>query len=160
MAIEIQPEKAQEPGGRGPGRPRAAGPWWMRPGVHTGIIGGAVGYLIGHWLGDFLASGYSQVLNNGQNDMALVLGYALGVVGWLAGLGVFNDLLRQMAGRPVRTAEEEAAEDGGVARYFRYTLDHKVVGIQYLIWPAGCSRWPSAPSCCRRATTCSARRST
>jgi len=137
MAIEIQPEKAQEPGGRGPGRPRAAGPWWMRPGVHTGIIGGAVGYLIGHWLGDFLASGYTQVQNNGQNDMALVLGYALGVVGWLAGLGVFNDLLRQMAGRPVRTAEEEAAEDGGVARYFRYTLDHKVVGIQYLVGMIG-----------------------
>ena len=23
--------------------------------------------------------------------------------------------------------------DGGLARYFRYTLDHKVVGLQYLV---------------------------
>ena len=137
MAIEIQPEKAQQPGGREPAGLPPARPWWMRPAVHTGLIGAVLGYLIGHWLGDFLASGYSQVKNNGQNDMALVLGYALGTVGWLAGLGVFNDLLRHMAGRPTRTAEEEAAEDVGLARYFRYTLDHKVVGMQYLVGMIG-----------------------
>jgi cytochrome c oxidase subunit I len=133
MAIEIQPEKAQEPGGRGPGGPRPARAWWMRPGIHTGIIGGAVGYLVGHWLGNFIASGYVHVQNSGQNDFAIVLGYVLGTVGWLAGLGVFNDLIRQMAGRPLRTAEERAEASSGLARYFRYSLDHKVVGIQYLV---------------------------
>ena len=134
MAVEIQPEKAREPGGREPGGPRPARPWWMRPAVHTGLIGAVLGYLVGHWLGNFLAGGYSQVANSGQNDMAIVLGYLLGTVGWLAGLGVFNDLLRAMAGRPVRTVEEEeAAAAGGLARYFRYSLDHKVVGLQYLV---------------------------
>jgi cytochrome c oxidase subunit I len=131
MAIEIQPEKAQEPGGRGPGGPRPGRQWWMRPAVHTGLIGAVAGYLAGHWLGNFLASGFSQVHFGDQNDMAIVLGYAFGTAGWLAGLGVFNDLGRMMAGRPLPDVEPEPA--GGLAKYFRYTLDHKVVGIQYLV---------------------------
>ena len=35
--------------------------------------------------------------------------------------------------RPAAPAEEEEAVSSGVAKYFRFTLDHKVVGIQYLI---------------------------
>jgi cytochrome c oxidase subunit 1 len=138
MAIEIQPEKAREPGGREPGGPRPARPWWMRPAVHTGLVGAVLGYLVGHWLGNFVAGGYVHVVNSGQNDMAIVLGYLLGTVGWLAGLGVFNDLLTQMAGRQARTAQEDAADAAdGLARYFRYSLDHKVVGIQYLVGMTG-----------------------
>ena len=60
-----------------------------------------------------------------------------GTVGWLAGLGVFNDLLLQMAGRPVHADEEAQAAAAGVARFFRYSLDHKVVGIQYLVGMIG-----------------------
>jgi cytochrome c oxidase subunit 1 len=143
MAIEI-PEKPQLPGGRAPGgrapeadasRPRR--PWWRRPAVHTGIIGAVLGYFLGHWLGNLIGSGYVQVQNSGQNDFAIILGYVFGTVGWLAGLGVFNDLLRQMAGRPVHADEEAQAAASGVARFFRYSLDHKVVGIQYLIGMLG-----------------------
>jgi len=88
-------------------------------------------------LGNFLAgSGSAQYPNlalSDSSDWPIVLGYALAVVGWLAGLGVFNDVLRQMIGRPAGTANEQASErPGGVAKYFRYELDHKVVGIQYL----------------------------
>jgi cytochrome c oxidase subunit I len=137
MAIETQPEKAQEPGGRGPGAPRPGRPWWMRPAIHTGIIGGVIGYLVGHWLGNLIASGYTQVQNSGMNNYAIILGYVLGTVGWLAGLGIFNDLLRQMAGRPVPAREEETEASSGLARYFRYSLDHKVVGIQYLVGMIG-----------------------
>ena len=59
-----------------------------------------------------------------------MLGYLFGTVGWLAGLGIFNDVLRLMTGKPL--ADIEHAPVGGLAKYFRYTLDHKVVGIQYL----------------------------
>ena len=137
MAIETQPEKAQEPGGRGPAGLRGARSWWMRPAIHTGIIGGVIGYLVGHLLGNLIASGYTQVKNSGMNNYAIVLGYVLGTVGFLAGLGIFNDLLRQMAGRPVPAREEEAEASAGLARYFRYSLDHKVVGIQYLVGMIG-----------------------
>ena len=130
MAIETQPEQAQHPSGGGPGAPRPARPWWLRPAIHTAIPGAVLGYFIGHWLGNFLASGYQQVHEGDENNFAIVFGYLAATAGFLAGLGVFNDLLRRMTGRRTAAREDEAS---GLARYFRFTLDHKVVGIQYLV---------------------------
>jgi cytochrome c oxidase subunit 1 len=133
MAIQTQPERA-EPTGRGPEPARAAArPWWMRPGAHTGLVGAVIGYFLGHWLGNFLGGDYARSALSDTNDVAIVLGYAFGVIGWVAGLGVFNDLGRLMLGKPM--PEEPrllGLEEPGLAKYFRYTLDHKVVGIQYL----------------------------
>jgi len=131
MAIEIQPERAHEPGGREPAGPPRLRPWWARPAVHTGIAGAVIGYLFGHWLGNFLGGGYEQATFGEENNMAIVLGYVFATIGWLAGLGVFNDAGRFLAGKPFPEIEHEPA--GGLARYFRLTLDHKVVGIQYLV---------------------------
>src|ERR1700729_2147369 len=138
MAIETQPERAHDAGGSAPGSRRQR-PWWMRPAIHTAIVGAVIGYLIGHLLGNVLASSnvateYPNIALSDSSDWPIVLGYAFAIVGWVAGLGVFNDLIRQMVGRPVPIlAEEEEAANGGIAKYFRFTLDHKVVGIQYLV---------------------------
>jgi cytochrome c oxidase subunit I len=138
MAIETQPERAHDAGGSAPGSRRRR-PWWMRPAIHTAIVGAVIGYLIGHLLGNILASSnvateYPNIALSDSSDWPIVLGYAFAIVGWVAGLGVFNDLIRQMVGRPVPVAaEEEEAANGGIAKYFRFTLDHKVVGIQYLV---------------------------
>jgi cytochrome c oxidase subunit I len=139
MAIETQPEQAHGAGGSQPGGPRRR-PWWMRPAIHTAIVGAVIGYLLGHWLGNVLAASnlatqYPNIKLSESSDWPIVLGYALAIVGWLIGLGVFNDLFRQTIGRPVRIEDEEETEAvaDGVAKYFRFTLDHKVVGIQYLI---------------------------
>jgi cytochrome c oxidase subunit I len=133
MSIEVGPAKAQQPGGRPPAELKHARAWWLRPNMITGLIGGVIGYIFGHWLGNALGSGYQQVSTADQNNLAIVLGYAFLVVGWLAGLGVFNDLFRLMIGRTIPHEEEEAEARSGLARYFAYTLDHKVVGIQYLV---------------------------
>src|ERR1017187_9854689 len=133
MSIEIEPEKAQDAAGQGPAVPGRARPWWMRPAIHTALIGAVLGYVVGHWLGNFLSSSYARNALSDTNDFPIVLGYVLGTVGWLGGLGVFNDLLRQMLGRPVPVLEEEHEAATGVARFFRYSLDHKVVGIQSLV---------------------------
>ena len=140
MAIETQPERAQGAGGGLPSRAGGGRPWWQRPAIHTAIVGAVVGYLLGHLLGDYLtgatgaANQYPNVALSDSEDWPIVLGYALAIVGWLAGLGVFNDLLRQMAGRPVSLANSQETETrGGLAKYFRYELDHKVVGMQYLV---------------------------
>jgi cytochrome c oxidase subunit 1 len=124
MSIEIEPQRVRE---TAPGAGRS---WWLRPAFHTGLIGGAAGYVLGHWLGNFLSSGYAQNPLSDSNDVPIVLGYALGTIGWLAGLGVFNDLGRLMLGKPLAEAQHDPLR--GLAKYFRYTLDHKVVGIQYL----------------------------
>ena len=138
MAIETQPERAHGAGDSGRASRRAR-PWWMRPAIHTAIVGAVIGYLIGHLLGNVLESSnvateYPNLALSDSSDWPIVLGYAFAIVGWVAGLGMFNDLLRQMVGRPVPVAtEEEEAAETGVAKYFRFTLDHKVVGIQYLV---------------------------
>src|SRR5215813_7513955 len=120
MAIEIEPGATRfQPVAGGPG---AARPWWMRPAFHTGLAGAVAG--------NFLSSSYPQNPLSDSNDVPIVLGYALGTVGWLAGLGIFNELGRMMLGKPIQDVEYAPA--GGLAKYFRFTLDHKVVGIQYL----------------------------
>src|SRR5215475_13647466 len=133
MAIEIQPERAR-PAGGGPETAGAARrPWWLRPGVHTGVIGAVAGYFVGHLLGDLIAGDFVRSSLADTNDVAIVLGYAIGVVGWLAGLGVFNDLGRLMLGKPLHEEPRLlGVPEPGLGKYFRFTLDHKVVGIQYL----------------------------
>src|SRR5215471_19978089 len=107
--------------------------WWARPGIHTAIIGAVVGYAFGHWLGNVIAAGYQQIGTADANDTAIVLGYLFLVLGWLIGLGVFNDLVRMMRGQPLAHAETGNGGAAGLARYFRFTHDHKVVGMQYLV---------------------------
>src|SRR5580658_3432273 len=132
MAVQTQPERA-EPVGGGPVEPETARPWWMHMGAHTGLIGAVAGYFLGHWLGNFLGGGYDRSALSDENDVAIVLGYAFATIGWLAGLGVFNDLFGLMLGRPLPPEPRLIGrEQPGLAKYFRYTLDHKVVGIQYL----------------------------
>jgi cytochrome c oxidase subunit 1 len=128
MAIEIQPGSDRiQPVDSGPGAGR---PWWRKQAFHTGLAAAVIGYFLGHWLGNFLSSGYPQNALSDTNDVPIVLGYAFAVVGWLGGLGAFNDLGRMVIGKPMRDVEPAPA--GGLAKYFMFTLDHKVVGIQYL----------------------------
>jgi cytochrome c oxidase subunit I len=134
MAIETRPEKAHGPSGGAPASARPPRPWWRRPAIHTALAGAVVGYLVGHLLGNFLGSGYQQLPLSDSSDLPIVLGYLLAVIGWLGGLGVFNDLGRQLAGRPAARSDPLADHEiVGLAKYFRYSLDHKVVGIQYLV---------------------------
>jgi cytochrome c oxidase subunit 1 len=139
MAIDTQPGTVHQPGGGAPADTRPTRAWWMRPGFHTGIIGGIAGYAFGHWLGNLIAvpsatspATFQQIGTSDDNDFAIVLGFLFLVIGWLIGLGIFSDLLRSITGRPA-SASESSEPEGGVAKYFRFTLDHKVVGIQYLV---------------------------
>src|SRR3974377_1440347 len=125
MAIETPPESAHAPGGREPGAAPKERSWWLRPAWHTALIGAVVGYAFGHWLRHFIAAHYQQVHHADGNDFAIVLGYAFLVVGWLVGLGVFNDLVRQMLGKPLNGNGHD--ENGGGAEIVRGTLPHKGV---------------------------------
>ena len=140
MAIETQPDRAQGAGGGAPLGGSVPRPWWRRPAIHTAIVGAVIGYILGHLLGDWLtgatgaANQYPNISLSDSEDWPIVLGYVLAIVGWLAGLGVFNDVLRQVTGRPPAIANGlPEHETSGLARYFRYSLDHKVVGVQYLV---------------------------
>ena len=123
-------EDVGRPGGEPPiPPPTSARPAWMGQHLGTAVVGAVGGYAFGHWIGNVIAAGYVNPQSNGQNDIAIVLALAFGVVGWLAGVGAFNYPLAKIVGR---APAPEAPEEGWL-RFFKYSLDHKVVGFQYLI---------------------------
>lgn len=56
-------------------------------------------------------------------------------IGFMVGIGALIGPFRWLLGRDLSHSENlfYAGKDQGTKRYFRYTTDHKVVGIQYLI---------------------------
>jgi len=140
MAIDTATPDTLDEGGA-PERPSDVGrpekPWYAGPNLLTGILGAAIGYLVGHWLGNAIASGYQQYQGSGQNDYAIVLGYVLATVGWLAGMGALTYPVQKMFGLQTSGEEENEHLDPTRRRplraYLTYTLDHKVVGVQYVV---------------------------
>ncbi len=127
MAIDMSQTTGVGRGGSSEGGGLKKGP---KLNAFTGVLVGALGYLFGHWMGNAIAGGYQQVVGSGQNDTAILLGFIFGTVGFFLGLGILNYPLQKMTGIEPPTDEPEQAQ--GMMKYFRYTLDNKVVGIQYL----------------------------
>ncbi len=96
----------------------------MRP-VIRGVVWGALGFGLGGG-GAALIQALSG--RSAGGPAVLVIGYVFGLVGWLLGVGVWRAWGREWFGRPV---ESEETEDW--RRYFRFTTDHKVIGVQYLV---------------------------
>ena len=100
--------------------------------VITATVLAAVGVVIGLWAGSVIAANYGTVAGTDQNDVAIVLGLLLGVVGWLGGLGFYRYPGARLRGlEPGPYADERPSL--GLWRYFELSTDNKVVGIQYLI---------------------------
>jgi cytochrome c oxidase subunit 1 len=98
----------------------------------SAVILGVAGYYLGWFIGHQLSSGKSFEFFSAtdENDVALLLAYLFGVVGFLIGLGFANYPVSRLLGRPASLREKE---DEGIGRYFGLCTDHKVVGIQYLV---------------------------
>src|ERR1700722_3587002 len=114
MSVEIEPEKAQEPAGSGPVGPRLARPWWMRPAMHTGIIGAIIVYFLGPLLGNYISYNYARNPLSDMTAYPLLLVYVSAVIRGLSGLGVSTAGGRKIAVKPVPVAEEEEEAFGGV----------------------------------------------
>ncbi len=96
----------------------------MRPIVRA-LVWSAVGFAVG-WGGVALV----QVLRGRPvtATVAVIFGYVLALVGWLLGVGVWHAWARDWFGLPTRSEETEDWR-----RYVRFTTDHKVIGVQYLV---------------------------
>jgi cytochrome c oxidase subunit 1 len=115
------------------GKPRVDGGGGLmrRLNVGSAVVGGGVlaflGWLVAH---HFLHDDDPII-----SDQVTLITMGCWVVGFMAGIGAFNGPIKWVLGRDL-THEDEmflAGKDQGVSRYFRFTTDHKVVGIQYLI---------------------------
>jgi len=100
----------------------------------TGIVLGIGGWYLGHLIGDHIhgAGVVYYSTEAGQNDIAIMLGYLLGVVGFLIGLGFANYPVKRLVGAPPSLTERES-EEHGLLRYFSLSTDHKVVAKQYMV---------------------------
>ena len=115
----------------------ASGGIMRRLNFGTGLIGGIGLAAIAGWVTAIVTP------SSASNDtfapmeptyvyLAVLLGWA---IGFMLGIGAFVGPLRWVVGRDIThdDAEYMAGKDLGRARYWKYTTDHKVVGIQYLI---------------------------
>jgi cytochrome c oxidase subunit 1 len=98
----------------------------------SAVLLGVAGYYLGWFIGHLLDGGKSFEFQaaTDENDVALLLAYFFGVIGFLVGLGFANYPVSRLLGRPASLREKEHE---GWGRYFGLCTDHKVVGIQYLI---------------------------
>jgi cytochrome c oxidase subunit 1 len=94
--------------------------------VVLGVGGWYLGWFIGHHIHGVSLGYFSDTM---QNDISVFLGYILGVIGFLVGLGFAQYPLARVRGYPPSLREKESE---GVGRYFGLCTDHKVVGLQYL----------------------------
>ncbi len=90
----------------------------------TGILLAIPAYFAGVWLGNLFG------LIDDQNT-GVILGYTFATAAFLIGVGFLNYPLARMAGWPV-SAVKETDPGVGLGRFFRLSLDHKVIGLQYL----------------------------
>ncbi|MGH3025229.1 MAG: cytochrome c oxidase subunit I, partial [Gaiellaceae bacterium] len=118
--------------------PSTRTPFWryligfnLLTGVLLGIGGFYLGWFGGHWLASGLdIESLDYFADTDQNDLSMFLGYILGVIGFLVGLGFANYPFARLRGYPPSLREKE---DRGFERYFGLNTDHKVVGMQYFV---------------------------
>src|SRR5450759_4320994 len=104
------------------------------PSVISGIVLGVAGAAIAGLLVNRITTAYSPdgVPNNDAVASAVYIGW---VLFFFIGIGAFNGVIKWGFARREPTPAEElqlAGKDQGLWRYFRYTTDHKVVGMQYM----------------------------
>src|SRR5258706_4764252 len=97
------------------------------PSVVSGVVLGVVGAVVVYFI--------VRALQPDNYDAQVVFAYTGWTLFFFAGMGAFNGVWRWGFARHDDTLEEAldlAGKDQGLWRYFRYTTDHKVVGMQYL----------------------------
>jgi cytochrome c oxidase subunit 1 len=101
----------------------------IMPPVLRGIVWAAVGFLAL----DLLTVSLDPFVGHPLfTEPGLVIGWFGGVIGWLLGVGAWEQILLPLMGRPAPWSEPKDWR-----RYWGLSLDHKVVGIQYLVSSTG-----------------------
>ena len=68
-----------------------------------------------------------------KSEPAWVFGGFLGVFGFMIGVGAFTDWFESAKGKPIPDHHDWDPDKPRWLRYFSFSLDHKVIGIQYFV---------------------------
>lgn len=101
----------------------------------TGIVAGVVLA----WVGWFLGRHIFWSGSDNWGDQVTILTLTGWMIGFWIGIGAFNAPFQWLLGRDNTRADDlyYAGDKQGRARYWKYTTDHKVVGVQYIIVTMG-----------------------
>ena len=106
------------------------------PSYVSAVILGAIGYIVGsQYVYRRIGEGHDPAGPN-FTEQGILLGLLLAFIGWLIGVGALNEPVRWLLALRDPTHEDEqqlAGKGKGWWRYFQFTTDHKVVGMQYLV---------------------------
>jgi len=104
----------------------------MRKFFSLGLVRGLIWQILGTAIGIGLLTAIRQLLGLAawKPEPAIVFGALLGALFFLYGVGVLNNWIRVAAGEEIQEHIDESRL--GWRRYFGASLDHKVIGIQYL----------------------------
>ena len=92
--------------------------------IGKGLAFATVGFLIGTGVALLLTA----ITDRPATEPVIAIGYAFALIGWLLGIGVWDYWAREWVGLPAKKVE-----NSGWARYFRFSTDHKTIGLQYLV---------------------------
>lgn len=89
------------------------------------VIFAALGFALGGGLAKLLTSlvGVSE-----STEPVIALGYIFAFVGWILGIGVWDSWAREWFSLPLKHKNVQ-----GWQRYLHFNIDHKVIGVQYLV---------------------------
>jgi cytochrome c oxidase subunit 1 len=100
----------------------------------SGLIRGLIGQAVGTGLGIGFISLIRAAMGLESNpEPGAVFGALIGVIGFLAGAGVFTDWIKWIFGRktPLRHGAPEGKPEW--SRYLNVDYNHKVIGVQYAL---------------------------
>ena len=105
----------------------------MKKYIPLGILRGFIWQIIGTVLGLGIVVGIRALLGlpAWKAEPAVVFGALLGALFFLVGVGAVDDWMKWAAGE--ETDDHFDDSHLGWKRYFGFSLDHKVIGIQYLV---------------------------
>ena len=90
------------------------------------LVFGIVGFLAGMALAAYLRN--VMGLETWVAEPVVLVGYVFGLIGWLLGIGVWGAWTKEWLGMSHGVPEQH-----GWSQYFRFSTDHKVIGVQYLV---------------------------
>ncbi len=94
------------------------------------LIKGMLFAVIGFALGAGTTVGVRSLLGMEawSTEPVVTLGYVFALIGWLLGVGLWDAWAREWFGKQPKEQLHK-----GWARYLRFNVDHKVIGVQYLV---------------------------
>jgi cytochrome c oxidase subunit 1 len=105
---------------------------YMKKFLSLGLIRGLFWQILGTAIGVVIVTGIRALMGlPWKLEPAVVFGALIGAFTFLYGVGVLDDWLKWAAGE--ETPEHHDESQWGWPRYFGASLDHKVIGIQYLV---------------------------